>query len=186
MKFLLNFLAEAGWIVAVVIILGIVIYILAKKADVVIFQREQDVQFGDGDLTLADQYMDIREVIFYEYLQRSLPQNCVAFPRVAVDNIVKPKGSKNSYNSIQNKYVDYVVFNKQTMQPLLYVDLYDDSINEQIIKEQDKNIDNALKSVKLPKISVKVDENNKYDIEKLKYEIANALDPVNLALLKKS
>ena len=186
MGVLLSFIAEAGWIVAVAIVLGIVIYILVKKTDVVIFQREKDIEFGDGDLSLIDNYMDYREVIFYEYLQRALPQNCVAFPKVGVDAIVRPKGSKNSYNSIMSKYVDYVVFNKQTMQPMLYVDLYDDSINEQIIKEEDKNVENALKAVKLPKISIKITENNKYDIEKLRYEIVNVLDPVNLALLKKS
>lgn len=186
MKVLLNFFNDAGWIVAILTILVVIIAHFAKKADFVIFQREPDVKFSDGDLTIADQYMDVREVIFYEYLQRALPHNCVAFPKVGVDSILKPKGSKNSYNSILSKYVDYIVFNKQTMKPVLYVDLYDDSLNEQILKEEDKNVENALKAVKLPKISVKVTEDNKYDIESLKYEIANALDPVNLALLKKS
>lgn len=186
MKFLLSFWAEAGWVVAIAIVLGIIIYFIVKKADVVIFQREQDIEFTDGDLTLIDRYMDYREVIFYEYLQRALPQNCVAFPRVGVDAIVKPKGSKNSYNSILSKYVDFVVFNKHTMQPILYVDLFDDSINEQIIKEADKNVENALKCVKLPKLSIKITEDDKYDIEKLKYDILNEIDPVNLALLRKS
>ena len=186
MSVLLNFFSDAGWFVAILTILVVVIIHFVKKADVVIFEREKDIKFSEGDLTLIDSYMDLREVIFYEYLLRSIPSTCVAFPKVGVDVIVKPKGSKNSYNSILNRYVDYVVFNKTTMQPVLYVDLYDDSINEQIIKEEDKNVENALKAVKLPKISIKVSENDKYDVDSLKYEIANAIDPVNLALLKKS
>ncbi len=186
MSLLLSFINDAGWIVSVLIILILVIVHFAKKADVVIFQRETDIKFSEGDLSITDQYMDFREVVFYEYLQRALPSNCVALPKVGVDSILKPKGSKNSYNSILSKYVDYVIFNKQTMKPVLYIDLYDDSLNEQILKEEDKNVENALKSVKLPKISIKVTDDNKYDIETLRYEIANALDPVNLALLKKS
>lgn len=186
MKFLLSFISDAGWIVAILIVLGLVIYHFAKKTDVVIFQRENDIKFSDGDLTINENYMDYREVVFYEHLLRALPNNCVAFPKVGVDVIVKPKGSKSSYNSISSKYVDYVVFNKQTMTPLLYIDLYDESINEQILKEEDKNVENALKSVKLPKISVKVSDDDKYDIESLKLEIVNVIDPVNLALLKKS
>ncbi len=186
MSLLLSFMAEAGWIVAILVILIVVIASLVKKAE---DKREQDgpeITFSDGDLSIKERYMDIREVIFYEYLQRALPDGCVAFPRVGVDNVVQPKGSKNFYNAIMSKYVDYVVFIKKTMKPILYVDLYEDSLSEQILKEEDKNVENALKAIKLPKLTVKVDPNNEYDVELMRYDIADAIDPVNLALLKKS
>lgn len=186
MNLLLSVVAEAGWIVAILIILIIIIVTLIKKAE---DKREQDgpkIEFSDGDLNLHAQYMDYREVVFYEYLLRSLPEGCVAFPKVGVNTIVEPKGSKNFYNAIMSKYVDYVVFMKKNMKPLLYIDLYEDSLSEQIIKEEDKNVVNALKAVKLPKLAIKVQPNNVYDVETLKYDIAEIIDPVNLALLKKN
>ena len=185
MNLILSFtFADVCWIIAVLLIVSLVVMNIFRKNEIKTYKEE--INFSDGDLTINEQYLDIREVIFYEYLQRSVPSNCVCFPRVGVDNIVKPKGSKNFYKSILSKYVDFVVFNKSTMTPILYVDLYDDSIDEQIIKEQDKNIENALIAVKLPKLSVKIDKNNIYDIDKLKYDIASKIDPVNLALLKNS
>lgn len=186
MSLLLNAFAEAGWVVAILIILVIIIVTFVKKAEDKREESGPNISLSDGDLNLHKQYMDYREVIFYEYLQRALPDGCVAFPRVGVDNIVEPKGSKNFYNAIMSKYVDYVVFMKKTMKPILYIDLYEDSLSEQILKEEDKNVEGALKAVKLPKLSIKVNADNFYDVETLKYDIAEIIDPVNLALLKKS
>ena len=186
MSLLLSWISEAGWIVAIAIIFILVIALLVKKAE---DKREEvgpDFLFSDGDLNIHNQYMDYREVVFYEYLQRALPDGCVAFPKVGVDNIVQPKGSKNFYNAIMSKYVDYVVFMKKNMKPILYIDLYEDSLSEQILKEEDKNVEGALKAVKLPKLAVKVSSDNFYDVETLKYDIADMIDPVNLALLKKN
>lgn len=185
MNLILSLFADAGWIVAILTIVAVVIFSIVKKTE---DKREEDgpeISFSDGELSVKEKYMDIREVVFYEYLQRALPEGCVAFPRVGVDTIVQPKGSKNFYNAIMSKYVDYVVFIKKNMKPVLYVDLYDDSLSEQILKEEDKNVENALKVVKLPKLAIKVSPDNQYDVEMMRYDIADAIDPVNLALLKK-
>ena len=112
MNALLDITGEIGWAVAIFELLIVIIVLIARKTDTKLSLKEPEVKFSDGDLSLHEQYMDLREVIFYEYLQRSIPSNCVALPRVGVDTLVQPRGSKNFYNAIMSKYVDYVVFIK--------------------------------------------------------------------------
>ena len=131
----------------------------------------------DGPINLAvvEKFMCRKEVEFYYFLNSILPKDKIAFPKVGVDNLLFPTTNKVAYNNLMSKYVDFVVFDEQTMKPLLVIDVYDDSYNDEILDEQEPFVKKVLKEVKLPIISIKI--KGKYDAEEVKNKILEIINP---------
>jgi H+/gluconate symporter-like permease len=142
-------------VILVLALIGIIIlaYYLVKK-----FNKKYDESLDKdpfdekvNQLALKDKYMNKESVEYLDFLNKVLPKDYVAFPMVGVDNLVKPVGNKNQYNAVLSKYVDFCIFIKSTMTPILVVDLFDMSmVNNTILSQQDRAVSNALKSVNLP------------------------------------
>lgn len=73
------------------------------------------------------------ERVFYEKLLVILPQDKVIFPQVVLSNIIKCNTSKDKFwkyqNKINKKTVDFVIFDKKNLQPILVIE-YDGSTHD--------------------------------------------------------
>ena len=119
---------------------------------------------------------------FLEYLHRAMPKELIAFPKVGVDQVVKPKKDRVAFNSIMGKYVDVCVFLRKTMEPVMVIDLISDNPTVQQYEEMDSNVIAVLKAVKLSVLRIKLEDS--YDIETLKTNILNLLPAKVVSLFK--
>lgn len=164
-----------------VIIISIVISISLKK------------KFGDDramvtknepksvNVELKKPYLENEEMVFLKNLYKILPAEFIAFPRVGVDNLVKPKNDKILYNTILSQYIDVAVFFKSTMEPVLVIDLYSPSPVKQSLKQLSPNVKKALQAVKIPIIEYEL--NDDCDLLKLKTKVIDALPQKMIAML---
>lgn len=161
-------------VIAVAVVIAIVgaIFIFKKNKKDKNSSMEID---GPINVAVVDKFMYRKEVEFYYFLCSILPKDKIAFPKVGVDNILFPTVNKIAYNSLMSKYVDFVVFDEKSMKPLLVIDVYDDSYNDEILDEQEPFVKKVLKEVELPIISVKIRGN--YDTEEVKNKILGIINP---------
>ena len=82
-------------------------------------------------------------------------------------------GKKNLFISVQNKVLDFVVFEEVSMKPVLAVDVYDGTIGDEQINETEEMVIKALESAGLPLVSFKVKTD--YMEEEIKKPIYDAL-----------
>ena len=102
-------------IVVLVLILGILFYHFVLKSD---NNQEKEYKVSDKDkdtLEIKDKYMFQIEIKVLEILNSIDPKKYLALPKVCMGSMLLPKGSKNVYNLLSNKVLDYVIFDRQTM-----------------------------------------------------------------------
>lgn len=160
-------------IVLVALIIGIVIIVsLRKKYDISkdYLNKQEPKEFN---LEIKKPYLKFEELKFLETLNKVLPAECVAFPKVGVDAILNPKGDKIGYNTIVGKYVDVCIFLIKTMEPVLVIDLVEENTLKQGLKLIDANVIKALNSVKIP--IIKYAMSDKIDKDDLKTRVLKSL-----------
>lgn len=141
------------WILLVLFIigLGVLVYFINKNNN-----KEKD-PFSDGTNALAKQKFLIKEeVYFQDFLSSHLPKDLIVFPRVTLGSILMPIGNKTQYNAVSDKVVDYCIFLKEGMMPVLVIDLVYNGYSERLIPPLDKSVLDALKIVRLPVMEVEV------------------------------
>ena len=122
------------------------------------------------------------ETQFLKNIYKILPAEFVAFPMVGVDCLVSPKGDKVLYNTILSQYVDVCIFLKDSMQPVLAIDLFEPSPIEQQMKQLHPNVKKALSTVGIPLMTYQLSEG--YSIVELRSKIIDAMPPKIVAMLK--
>lgn len=138
-------------VILVALIIGIVIIVVCRKKLGSVSNDTQKSKIPEKfNLKLNKSYMNIKELKFLEILNRVLPTECIAFPKVGVDTIISPDGDKVAYNLIVGQNVDICVFLIKTMEPILVVELYENDTIKQGLKVQNVNVIKALNTVKLP------------------------------------
>lgn len=125
-------------------------------------------------LVVVEKYMFRREVLFWKFLNSILPRTVIVCPKVAVTSIVMPDGDKKFYNELMDKTVDYVVFDEQTMSPMLIIDIYDSTYDDAPLEERDPKVYESLESVRLKILSLKIQ--TYFDKEEIKTKIFKALN----------
>ena len=138
---------------------------------------------GQVKVTLHKPYIRAESFRFYNALQRALPIEYVAFPNVGVDNIVKPAGDLVAYKAISGKYLDFVIFKKQGMEPVGVIDLIDPSVTLSSIMQQDPIITKTLKTINIPVLEFTVEDS--YNEKEILARFLDSQDPYTLAMLKK-
>lgn len=134
------------------------------------------------EVNINGAYITEKEMKFLEYLHRAMPKELIAFPKVGVDQVVKPKKDRVAFNSVMGKYVDVCVFLRKTMEPVMVIDLISDNPTVQQYEEMDSNVIAVLKAVKLSVLRIKLEDS--YDIETLKTNILNLLPAKVVSLFK--
>ena len=125
-----------------------------------------------------------KEVEFYDMYRTLLPKEYLMVPKVGVDKIVKPHGSLLMYNAIKTKYVDFCIFKRSNMEPVVVIDCFYPSITDSSIKEMDKAVKKSLEAVSIPVLQYEILD-VPYDKDAVIKRFYDALDPVALAQLRK-
>lgn len=126
------------------------------------------------NLVLTEKFMYRKELLFWKYINSILPHTFIAVPKVAMAAFVTTDGDKNLYNEVINKTLDIVIFDEQTMRPLLVVDVYDKSYDDDRMDEQEPKLFEIIKKLGLQVVHVfmKVD----FDKEEAKRQIYQKLN----------
>lgn len=140
--------------------------------------EKEEYKVKDTDkntLEIKEKFMYQVELKILSVLNEIDPANYIALPKISLGNLLQPKGSKVVYNSLATKTLDYVIFDRAKMVPVLIVDIYDNSFNDEALAEQDPNINQILKDLSLPLISILV--RGSFNTDEFKATIVNALKP---------
>lgn len=140
-------------------------------------KRKQETTVKNVHLTLQETFMIRKELLFWKYLNYILPKKFIAIPKISLNTLVVPDGDKTIFNLISDKFLDFVVFLEQTMHPVLVIDIYDKSFNDEKLDEQDPFLVEVLSKLNLKVIHILV--SNNFDREKTKSEIFEALNILN-------
>ena len=123
----------------------------------------------------VDKFLYRKEIKLFILINKALPKGYIAFPRIGVDTILEPVGSRALYDSIKGQYVDLVIFEQETMKPKIVVDVYDGSIGDEQLDIESPQVIEALKSAELPVVYFKVKSD--YTVDEIKEPILKILEP---------
>ena len=137
-------------------------------------KQKQTAEIKNIPLTVITPFMERKEVLFWKYLHMILPKGMVAVPKVGLNTLVIPDGDRNIFNLVSDKALDFVIFSEDDMSVLLVIDIYDNSLSDRSLKEQDPYLANILSKLKIKVLQVLVS----YDFDKIqtKKDIFKALD----------
>ena len=115
--------------------------------------------------------LNVPERKFFEALQKLLPSEYICFPQMVLNNIIAVKRGedKKDYwkykNKINKKTIDFVIFTKKHLQPVLAIE-YDGWYHTRSDRRaRDEFVNNAIKSSGLDIVHIKHDKN--IDLEKI-------------------
>jgi len=135
-----------------------------------------------SNIEIRNEFCNEDVMKFLENVHKALPRECIAFPNVGVDRLVKPQNSKLQYNKILTKYVDVCVFSRKGMKPILVIDLIDSNPVKQELKKLDDSVLKTLEFVDLPIVQIKIE--NKYNIDALRVKLIDKMPKRFLAYIK--
>ena len=184
MRFLLESSNNDAFIAVGIILVGFIIsiftYVSIKKHN--FGGNKKTKKKGSLEVEIKKEFASNEEMKLLEYIHKALPKDFIAFPRVGVDQIVKPTKNLVAYNSILNKYVDICIFLRKTMDPLLVIDILWDNEAKQQFRDMDMNVLDVLNAVKLKVVKIKIEP--AYDIPNLRKTLLTALPDKIIAMLK--
>ena len=174
-------------VIAVLFILAAV-YLNLRKRGIIKFKinlkNKKAIELNrEGKVDLKNQYLSLEEIKFLDFLNSIITDHYVVYPKVGVENLVKPIGNRMLYNSILGTYVDFCMFEKATMKPVLVFDLYNNSFGDEPLEVMSENVSNILKMASLPYISIQIKQ--KYNEEEMKHKIRYAIDEAYKSMLDK-
>lgn len=93
-------------------------------------------------------FMTRSEHEFFKILQRIVDENYYIFPQVNLDKIIYSKGKQSYknpyYNKVARKSVDFVLFDKIDISPVLAIELDDPTHEQEDRKERDEFVDKVF------------------------------------------
>lgn len=117
------------------------------------------------------------EVSFLRSLQLAVREDWLVFSMVRMADIIKvrPKTRKTSFwqGRIQNKHLDFVLCDYETLEVKLAIELDDDTPSRPDNSQRDKFVNTALHAAGLPLIRIKPEA--KYETAALRKDIEDAL-----------
>ena len=120
--------------------------------------------------------MNRNEYAFYKLLLMSVGYKQCVIPQVHLDELVKPRTSKQSrifsFRHINQKSVDFVVCNTAGMHPVVAIELDGSSHSKDNTIARDAEVERILEQVRIPLLRFKNDE--KVSIEELQKKIEDA------------
>ncbi len=149
------------------IILGILVYFLLyifKKLK----EKEEKSPYKKREYLLS-----IPEKKFYEQLKQIISGRHEIFPQVLLSKILKVKASRGNYwkyfNKINRKTVDFVIFQKPNLNPVLVIEYDGKNHLREKRKLRDAFVDNALKSAGIKVLHITHRKN--IDIDKVEQQV---------------
>lgn len=143
------------WPLIIIGVIAILVELLSKKG------KLKDI----GNIFVKKDYLlNIPERNFFELLQRLLPVEYVCYPQIVLSSIVSVKTSKANFwkyqNQINRKILDFVIFTKQNLQPVMVIE-YDGRTHDRRDRvERDNTVDNILKTAGINYIHIHHGDSN--------------------------
>jgi len=130
-------------------------------------QKERLPYFGKKYL------LTTAESSFFRILEKATENKYYIFPQIRISNLLYVKADKSDYfryqSKIKYKSVDFVLTDKNYLNPLLAIELDDSTHNRTDRMDRDDFVDDAFKDAGFPLLRVR--NSVSYDIQKLKAQI---------------
>jgi len=161
-------------LIIIVITLGILFYFFKDKISIFLQQEEKVLPFRRKDFLL-----NIPERQFFEGLQQIIPAEYIVFPQIVLSNIIQVTSSKKEFwtyqNKINRKTIDFVIFEKQYLKPVIAIEYDGKTHNRSDRQERDDFVNMALESAGIKSLHVKHQKN--INFEEVKNKINELLTP---------
>lgn len=128
-------------------VFGAILIVIFYKDIISIFfpQEEKQLPYKKKDFLL-----NVPERKFFEELQQIIPNKYVVFPQILLSNIVSVNSAKKEFwtyqNKINRKTIDFVIFEKSFLKPVLAIEYDGKTHSKQNRKLRDEFVDKVLDS----------------------------------------
>ncbi|MCD4705961.1 DUF2726 domain-containing protein [bacterium] len=157
----------------IVIVFGILFYFFKDKISIFLQQEEVQLPFRRKDFLL-----NIPERKFFEELQQIIPADYVVFPQILLSTIVSVKSSRKEFwtyqNRINRKTVDFVIFEKQYLKPVIAIEYDGKTHNRSDRQGRDIFVNKVLESAEIKSFHIKHQRN--INFEEVKNKINKLLN----------
>lgn len=119
------------------------------------------------------------EKYFYNVLIKHFESNYDIRPQVPLSSIIeKEKSFSREYQNELNRVIDFGIFNRETQEPLLLIEINDKTHNQTSRKERDKKVQSICESagIKLITFWTKFDNKEDYIVNRVTKEINNIIN----------
>lgn len=159
------------WLFIIIIIIVFVVFVAVLSG-----------KRGGGEKKLPyvkkDYFLTRAEVDFFKVLQKAIENKYYIFPQVSLSNLLFVKAKKEEYykyrNKIDRKSVDFVLAEKESLKPLLAIELDDSSHGYGKRKERDAFVEKAFKDAGI--ILLRINYKREYNIQEISDAINNAIN----------
>jgi len=155
-----------------ILLIILIIFVIFYEKIVLFLKEDQKFLYKRKDFLL-----NIPERKFFEELQKIIPNEYVVFPQVLLSSIVKVNSSKKEFwkyqNKINRKTVDFVIFEKQYLKPIVAIEYDGKTHDKNDRKNRDNFINRVLEVSGIKILHIKHQEN--IDFEVVKTNINNLL-----------
>lgn len=160
-------------LVLFIITLGILIYFYKDKFFTILKQEENILPFKRREF-----FLNTPERQFFEGLQKIIPIEYIVFPQIVLSSIIQASVDKKNFwtyqNKINRKTIDFVIFEKQYLKPIIAIEYDGKTHNRSDRQERDVFVDNVLKSAGIKSIHIIHQKN--INFEELKNTIKETLN----------
>lgn len=138
-------------------------------------EKKQLIYNADA-VEVVSSYMSRREVASLFALNKVLPKEYITLPKVGVANLLQATGNRNLYDTVKYYFIDFVVFEEKTMKPLLVIDIFDNSFEDELLKQRHPDLYELLAKLNLPVIEYAVKgEINLADLQTKLFDVLGKL-----------
>jgi very-short-patch-repair endonuclease len=103
--------------------------------------------------------LNVPERKFFEVLLQKIPTNYVVYPQVILSSVIQFNGYRQSFwkwhNQINRKTLDFVIFEKEYLKPIMAIEYDGSTHNREDRKERDEFVNNALTQVGIKVVHIK-------------------------------
>lgn len=156
------------WLVWIILLAGIVFVLVFRG----FFRKKERLPYKKKQFLL-----NISERKVFEFLSAALPNDYVIFPQIGLKSIIRTTARGRDFRSYQNridkKIVDFVIFEKTNLVPVLAIEYDGPTHGRADRKERDKFVDDALESAGMKIIHIKHERS--LNLEKIGSEVVESL-----------
>ena len=129
--------------------------------------------------TIKKSQMSEIEKYFYNVLTKHFSSTYDIRPQVPLSSIiVKEKSFPREYQNELNRVIDFGIFNRETQEPLLLIEINDKTHNQSSRKVRDKKVQSICESARIKLITfwTKFDNKEDYIVNRVTKEINNIIN----------
>lgn len=141
--------------------------------------EDEDFEEDEPKYTIKKSQISECEKYFYDILKKHFANDFDIRPQVPLSSIIeKEKSFPREYQNELNRVIDFGIFNKETQEPLLLIEINDKTHNQSNRKERDKKVQSICNSagIKLITFWTKFDNKEDYIVNRVLKEINNIIN----------